>query len=185
MSVSSFSQWLQDNAEKCGTRDALVKLAVRRKKGTRPQAQKRISDLVRQGKISPEFGGARMQKTLKTIESHESEGPEDSLVSAPATKRKAIKVPSKFRMGIDVSVVKQEYDYEGKIEKGLENLGTQVIKDNDFRMELVISVDRWKIASGLKKFERNRIELKGKQFKGVYWGSVDVVRELRKAVDMV
>jgi len=186
----SFTGWLLENSEKYATRDELVKAVVKYRKGTRNEAQKRISDLVRRGRLDgAAFGGARYQERaqrISAVETGEDSGVrEESRPEEANPRKKAVKVPSKFKLGIEVSVVKKEYDDEGKIEAGLVNLGTQVIKDNDFRTELGVSTDRWKVVSGLKKFEKHRIELRGKQYKGVYWGQVEVIKELRRAVDML
>ena len=87
-------------------------------------------------------------------------------------------------MAVDVEQVKEEYDDESKIDEGIANLGSSIIKDNDFRMELGIALDRWKVVSTLERFSKNKIELRGKQFKGTYWGQQDSLADLRKKIDM-
>lgn len=173
----NLSGWLESNTKRYKTRESLVKAAVRDFGCTISQAQKRLSELVSKGKVSTEFGGKRFKNQLAGITS--------SRPSRSRSKGKVVRVPTRFKMGVDVSIVKEEYNDDGKINKGIENLGTQIIKDNDFRQELGVPNDRWKVVSGLEKFTKNKIELRGKQFKGVYWGSVEAIKELRKAVDML
>lgn len=91
----------------------------------------------------------------------------------------------KFRMSVDVSEVAKEFDYEDKVKEGISSLGTRLIKDADFRVELGIPFDKWKIVSCLPKFNNNKHELKGKRFRGVYWGSVPAIRELRKKIEVL
>jgi hypothetical protein len=92
---------------------------------------------------------------------------------------------SSFRLSVDLSEIAGEFDEEAKILKGLESLGTRLIKDNDFRVELGVPIDRWKVVSGMPKFAGNKRELKGKRFRGVYWGSTSVIRELSKKIDIL
>jgi len=162
--------WIERNAnKKYKTRDSLIAGAVKMCKCTKRQAQDKLGILVRQGRVDAKFASLDRRASVGTSKA----------------KAKAVKVPTRFKSGVDVSIVKDEYDDEGKIAKGIENLGTQVIKDNDFRQELGVPNDRWKVTSNLSKFSKYRIELRGKQFKGMYWGAVEVVEELRKAVDML
>jgi hypothetical protein len=91
----------------------------------------------------------------------------------------------KFRMSVDVSEVAKEFDYEDKVKEGISSLGTRLIKDADFRVELGIPIDRWKIVSCLPKFNNNKHTLKGKRFRGLYWGSVPAIRELRKKIEVL
>lgn len=90
-----------------------------------------------------------------------------------------------FRMSIDVSEIAKEYDDEGKIIEAIKTLGTHLIKDNDFRTELRISHDRWKIVTNMPKFTNFRQELKGKRFRGVYWGTTHVIKDLRKKIELL
>lgn len=90
-----------------------------------------------------------------------------------------------MRLSVDVSEIKREYDEEAKILEGIEMLGTRLIKDNDFRMELSVPIDRWKVVTGMAKFQTYRKELKGKRFKGIYWGSPDVIKQLAKTIEML
>lgn len=164
----NLSDWLRKYIGKHKDRESLVKAALERFPGReRAQIIRRMNDLARVGDI-------------------EALPPENR---TPSRARKAAasggkKVPKKFRMAIDVEQVKDEYDDEAKIDEGLDNLEASIIKDNDFRIELGIAQDRWKLVSSLKKFDKNKIELRGKQFKGVYWGQVEVLQELRKKIDM-
>lgn len=90
-----------------------------------------------------------------------------------------------FRMSVDVSEVAKEYDDEGKILEAIKTLGTHLIKDNDFRTELRISHDRWRIVTGMPKFANYKQELKGKRFRGLYWGTTSVIKDLRKKIDLL
>ena len=90
-----------------------------------------------------------------------------------------------FRMSVDLSEIAGEFDEEAKIVRGLESLGTRLIKDNDFRVELGVPIDRWKVVGGLPKFAANKRELKGKRFRGVYWGGSAVVKELSRKIDIL
>jgi hypothetical protein len=90
-----------------------------------------------------------------------------------------------FRMSVDVSEIAKEYDDEGKIIEAIRTLGTHLIKDNDFRTELRISHERWKIVTGMPKFANYRQELKGKRFRGLYWGAAPVIKELRKKIELL
>jgi len=97
----------------------------------------------------------------------------------------AVKPSKPFRTSVDLSEVAGEYDEEAKIKAGLEALGTRLIRDNDFRVELGIPLDRWKVVSNMKQFEVNKRELKGKRFRGIYWGRAAVIKELSRKIDIL
>ena len=107
-------------------------------------------------------------------------GPEPTLYTPSK-----IKLNKPFRMSIDVDEVKKDFDEDAKIEEGLASLGTHLIKDVDFRIELGITSPRWKIVSKKPKYDKNKKELKGKRFYGLYWGQVATINELSKKIDMM
>ena len=82
-------------------------------------------------------------------------------------------------------VAKVEDNTEVKIEEGLKELGSFIIKDDDFRFELSISRDKWKTTSRLPEFFQNRCEIKGKKFRGFYWGSETVIANLKKKIELI
>lgn len=90
-----------------------------------------------------------------------------------------------FRMSIDIKEVQSDYDDSGKIDSGLKNLGTHLIRDNDFRLELGIQMERWRIVSQQPKYTKNKRELKGKKFRGVYWAQASVLKQLGKKIDLL
>jgi hypothetical protein len=90
-----------------------------------------------------------------------------------------------FRMSIDIKEVQQDYDDAGKIDEGLKSLGTHLIRDNDFRLELGIQMDRWRIVSQQPKFAKCKRELKGKKFRGIYWAQASVLKQLAKKIDLL
>lgn len=115
--------------------------------------------------------------------------PQDALVPAAGTSKPVVPAVKRngksFRMSVDLSEIAGEYDEEAKIRNGLENLGTRLIKDNDFRVELGVPIDRWKVVSNMAKFANNKRELKGKRFRGIYWGTSEVIKELSKKIDIL
>ena len=150
------------------TADAMAACGLSRKSVTDT-----LSKLQREGKVpSDVFEGAGVEGD-----------------ATPKRERKVTRAASggkrPFRMSVDISAVTEEWDDEGKIERAIQQLDAHIIKDNDFRVELEIRVDRWKVVSGLEKFSKNKIELKGKQYRGVYWGQEQVVNKLRRKIDMV
>ena len=163
--------WLEKHASKHKTRNSLTSAAAKAMHCSERQARDGMGRLVKQGRMDKRFAADLI------LESKTS--------SVVKKQQKNLKVPIRFKAGVNVAIVKEEYNDEGRILKGIENLGDQVIKDNDFRQELSIPNDRWRVVSGKEKFSKNKIELKGKQFRGVYWGSENIVNELCKAVDML
>ena len=168
--------WLERNAGKrYKTRNSLIKAAAKKHGCTERSARDSLGRLAKQGRVGKEFDSPNPRsaggsvKTSKVVKQH----------------KKTLKVPTRFKAGVDVAIVKEEYNDEGRILEGIENLGEQVIKDNDFRQELSIPIDRWRVVSGKEIFSKNKIELRGKQFKGIYWGKEETLDSLRKAVDMI
>jgi hypothetical protein len=178
----TLTSWLKENCEKVRDKEALVQGACKVYPGsTRKTVLNRIADLVHRGDMPQSFLGTK-GGSQKGAGSFAKPMP----ASRPAKQKKeGIKVPKKFRMAVDASLVKDEWDDEGKIDEGLANLGGQVIKDNDFRTELGIAQDRWKLVSNSERYTDNKIELKGKTYRGVYWGQKEVIKSLQKKVDMV
>lgn len=171
----TLSDWLRKHSDKHKDRESVVNAAQEEfPKKDRAAIIRRINELAKQGAIKP-----------KPPTEH-SPRPGRKTVSESRTPPKVTpkKVPKRFRMAIDIAQVQDEYDDEGKIDEGIENLGQSIIKDNDFRIELGIAQDRWKLVSSLEKYTNCKIELRGKQFKGVYWGQQKVLAELRKKIDM-
>jgi len=162
------TDWIRQNANKFQDREEVIEAASKQFPGaTRGTFLRRINELSDSGQIKskPKPGipsGSRNREPFVTPK----------------------KVPKKFRMAVDVADVKEEYDDESKIEEGLANLESSIIKDNDFRMELGIAIDRWKLVSNLEKYSKSKIELRGKQFRGIYWGHADVLVGLRRKIEM-
>jgi len=166
----SLTGWLRENADGLKDREAVVAEAAKvfPEKG-RDSVIRRMTELVNAGEIKPK---------------PPTEKPKKSVAERPRSGAPIKKVPRRFRMAVDVTKVQGEYDDEAKIDEGIDNLGTSIIKDNDFRVELGIAMDRWKLVSSLEKYSRNKIDLRGKQFKGTYWGQEEVLVSLRKKIDM-
>lgn len=166
--TSEMREWLKKNAKNYTDREKFVVDCMKKFSRTR----ERVNDLICE------------MKRVREI-------PVNVLNYPPGPNKRATQVtpePVKgrpFRMSVDVSEIKKEYDDEKKIAEGVKALGTHLIKDNDFRMELGVSVDRWKIVSNLPKFVNNRRELKGKRFKGLFWGDAAVIRDLSKKIDLL
>lgn len=165
--VGSVRQWIRDNAKKydLGEREKFFNAVIDKFGTKRSYVKDMVAMMRRKGEI-----------------------PANAFTKGSVSKRvlpSQVKGDKPFRMSIDVSEVKKEYDDEGKIADGIKALGTHIIKDNDFRIELGISFDRWKLVSGLPKFVNNKQELKGKRFRGLYWGSVNVIKELKKKIDIL
>ena len=89
-----------------------------------------------------------------------------------------------FRESVDASEVVKDFDDEGKIIEGIKTLGSRLIRDNDFRMELGIPVLQWKQVSCQSKFSNNKQELKGRRFRGLYWGDERTIKDLRKKLEL-
>jgi len=171
--------WLKEHHGDFKDKEPLVVAACKEyPASTRKSVLNRIADLVHRGQMPGSFLGRRGISTKPKDKSSTGSVPR-------ARKSGGKKVPKKFRMAVDASLVRDEWDDEAKIDEGLANLDGQVIKDNDFRMELGIAQDRWKLVSTSERYSGNKIELKGKQFKGTFWGRKDVIESLRKKVDMV
>ena len=165
---SKFRKWIRDNAEKMGSRDKLVGECWKRFRKNRRKVFDALTEMQRRGQMESgilrerkEVGGSLLKRT------------------------KVCNKRSIIRLSVDVSEVKREYDEESKIAEGLEQLGNRLIKDNDFRMELEVPIDRWKVVSGLPRFADYKKELKGKRFRGLYWGNQDVIKELSKTIAML
>lgn len=169
------SGWMRKHADGYKDRESLI-AAVQKifPDKDRMAIVRRINELTALGAIEPKPG----QRGKRIASSTSNPNPK------PGRKPTTKKVPKRFRMAVDVEQVKEEYDDESKIDEGIANLGSSIIKDNDFRMELGIALDRWKVVSTLERFSKNKIELRGKQFKGTYWGQQDSLADLRKKIDM-
>ena len=166
--TSSMKQFIRENVKKISDKGKMVQECVSRFHRTPHYITDTISELRRLGEIP-----ANAYITSK------GRPPLSVRPVVTSTRGKP------FRMSVDVSEVTKEYDDEGKIQEALEALGTHIIKENDFRMELGISYERWKIISQMPKFVNNRQDLKGKRFRGIYWGAAAVIRELRKKIELV
>jgi hypothetical protein len=99
--------------------------------------------------------------------------------------RNGNKITGIRRLSVAVDEIKKDYDDAGRIREGLEQLGTNLIKENDFRVALAIPFDRWRLVADSAEFKNNRQELKGRRFRGFYWGKEEVVAELKKAIDIL
>jgi len=154
--------WMRSNAAKMADRDELADECKRLFKAPRRRVLDALTELRNLGQIAPDVL------------------PRKSSVITNARNGKGI-----FRLSVDVSEVKKEFDEEAKILEGITALETRLIKDNDFRLELGVPVDRWKVVSTLAKFASCKKELKGKRFRGTYWGSPEVIKELSKKIDML
>ncbi len=175
MATKAIAGWLKSNQKKFEDKESfLVAAAKAYPASSRKTILNRISDLVQCGDLPSRLIGKRGETQL----------PKDE-VGKRLKKSGGKKVPKKFRMAVDATLVKDEWDDEAKIDEGLANLGTQVIKDNDSRSELGIAQDRWKLVSTSEKYTASKIDLKGKTYRGVFWGHEDVIRSLQKKVDMV
>lgn len=160
--------WIRENAEKVKDREELAAQCLRKFGAPRKRVFDALLELRRSGVVPLGVLISTKMSTMRTM------------TSRPKRDGKGI-----FRLSVDVSEIKREYDEEAKIVDGIEALGTRLIKDNDFRMELDVPIDRWKIVSALAKFAPYKKELKGKRFRGVFWGSPGVVKELSKKIDML
>lgn len=164
---SEFRAWVRKNAEKIGDREEVVVECKKRFGQTRLQVLNAITEMKRRGQMSPDVLCRK--------------------VIGNSFKKRSGFINGKgiLKLSVDVSEIKSEYDEEAKTTKGLEKLGSRLIRDNDFRMELGVPLERWKIVSGLDKFASCKKELKGRRFKGTYWGNAEVMKELSKAIEML
>lgn len=170
------TRWLLDNKDNCDDKEAYVVAACKASpSSTRKTVLTRIAELVHRGDLPAHLVGKRGCTRLS----------ESSRRACGMKHKREMKVPKKFRNAVSANLVEGEWDDESKIDEGLINLGDQVIKDNDFRTELFIAHDRWKLVSTSKKYAENKIELKGKLYRGTFWGQVETIINLRKKVDMV
>jgi len=178
------TDWLMENKHLASDKETFVTGAMKAfPASTRKSILNRIADLVHRGDLPSGLigrkGGARLPKTSG------GKGEAKGTAGKKPKKNGGKKVPKKFRMAVDANLVRDEWDDEAKIDEGLENLGGQVIKDNDFRTELGIAQDRWKLVSMSEKYTANKIDLKGKTYKGTFWGQKETIKSLQKKVDMV
>lgn len=154
--------WMCSNAERMKDRNELVEMCERKFKAPRKRILDALSELRQLGRIPADILPKRKKEQV--------------------ARRNGKGI---FRLSVDVAEIKKEFDEEAKIIEGIDALGTRLIKDNDFRLELDVPIDRWKVVSTLAKFSPYKKELKGKRFRGVYWGSPDVIKELSKKIDML
>jgi len=165
---SEMMVWIQKNAKTAKDRESFIQECVDKFHKEHRRVGNILSEMRRNGDLPANCLVGSIGKRLTIPKS----------VSKPTNGRP-------FRMSIDVTEVKKEYDDEKKIQEGLKALGTHLIKDNDFRLELGVSFERWKIVSALPRFANNRCELKGKRFRGLYWGEASIIRDLRKKIDLL
>ena len=76
-------------------------------------------------------------------------------------------------------------EIETNIVQTLKELGTSIVKDDDLRTELSVSREKWRVIAHLPRFLNNRYEIKGKRFRGFYWGSVGVIKDLKKKIEII
>ena len=178
MQISEMRKWIKENASRYkDDRDKLINDCVEKFNRSRKRIGNLIGEMRQAGELpNTAFIGLSGPKSKGSPAAVEKAVPSRGL---SATKGKP------FRMSVDISEIAKEYDDDGKIEEGISSLGTHLIKDNDFRLELGVSYERWKIVSNQPKFANNKQELKGKRFRGLYWGAVPVIRELRKKIDLL
>ena len=160
---SELRDWIRKNCIKAKSRDDFFKEAVSRFNKSRERIRNTVYDMIKRGEDLGETIG----------------------VGCAAVKVKQIDRRVPFRFSVDVSEIKKEYDDESRILEGISALGTRLIKDNDFRIELGIPVERWRVVSSLAGFVQNKRELRGKLFKGIYWGNKEVMIDLAKKIDML
>ena len=89
-----------------------------------------------------------------------------------------------FRASVESGSVVQDFEDEDRICEAIKKLGSRVIKDIDFRIELGIPNEQWKAVSQQLKFSNNKQELKGRRFRGLYWGDAAVIKDLRKKIEL-
>ena len=113
--------------------------------------------------------------------------PKDYLMKKDSDKSRKRRRRVRFASGVSVDQVKKEFDEEAKIEAAIAELHSAgiIIKDNDFRVELGVAHDRWKVVSRLDKFDDFKIELRGKTFRGLYWGHPDELAAVKKKIDLL
>lgn len=166
MNKQGMVEWIQENVSDAKDREQFIAECEKRFGNSRKRVLDAISHLRLNGKIPRDA-------ILPAA-------PKNALSSAPRKNGKNV-----FRLSVDLSEIAGEFDEEAKILKGLETLGTRLIKDNDFRVELGVPIDRWKVVGNLPKFGGNKRELKGKRFRGIYWGSSAVIKELSRKIDIL
>lgn len=98
-------------------------------------------------------------------------------VAAPKTR----KIGHPLRKALDAEEFRKQFDVPSKVREGITSLENQVILDNDFRMELGISVQAWKAVTGRKEFSANRLDIKGR----TYWGHAAVLKRIKKTIDIL
>lgn len=75
----------------------------------------------------------------------------------------------------------KDFDIPKQIEEGLELLGNGIIKDDDFRRELKVGPDKWRLAARMKKFEKFQMKLSNGS---KVWGSPKSLAQARQIIDM-
>lgn len=163
---SKLRDWIRENSKKAESKDDFIKQCMDKFSINRKLVRGTINDMLDRGE---ELGSVVSEKSKSGIK---------PVMPKP---RKI----GNFKFIVSADDIVKEYDEGEKIEEGIRNLGNNLIKDNDFRIELGVSFDRWKIFSNLPKFDNNKQELKGKIYKGMYWGSVSVIRELRRKINIL
>jgi hypothetical protein len=163
------AKWVRENAAKFDDREKFLKAAVKATGASRKRISSCVGQMLGEGKI-------KNSKLLRNKSRIASKG-------QPTARRSGAKL--KLPRSIPFDMVKKAYDDDGRLTEGLEALGSNLIKDNDFRLDLEIGLDRWRAVTGQKKWDKFKIDLRGKQFKGTFWGNPDVIAELRKSVDVL
>ncbi len=163
---SKFRDWIRANSKHAKSKDEFIKTCMSRFGVGRDCTRGSINDMISRGEDLGEVVGSKGRA---------------GNMSQVHTPKKNVN----SKLIVDVNEIAKEYDNDSMIEDGVKSLGNGLIKDNDFRTELGISFDRWKIVSTKQKFSNNKQELKGKRFRGLYWGSAAVIKELRKKIDLL
>ena len=163
------THWLKRCADNFEDRESLLVEAFEKFPGkSRNSILRRLTELYGYGIIKPKPPTSKSPKLGRRPKSL-------SGTSTPKTFTKAIKLKD----------VEEDIDDESKLEDGLKALGDTIIKDNDFRLELGISTNRWKAVTHQKKYETEKIELRGKQFRGTFWGQTKVLAGLRSKINKI
>ena len=89
--------------------------------------------------------------------------------------------PTTLPRAVDAEMFRRRFDVKMKVQEGLKLLSSQVISDNDFRLDLKIPVDRWRAVADLEEFQKNRLAIKDK----IYWGQKAILEKIKQTMDVL
>jgi hypothetical protein len=87
-----------------------------------------------------------------------------------------------LKSAISADDFRKANDLTIKVKEALKNLGKHVIYDSDFKREMGIKTDKWKMVSEkIDPEEKYRLKVKGKTI----WGHPDVLKKIEATIDII